>query len=44
LGAEEVGKFNLIYGLNGTAGGSDHFKQVIATYDSKQDFADEDEV
>lgn len=43
LGAEEVGKFNLIYGLNGTAGGADHFKKAIGNYDSKQDFAEEQE-
>jgi hypothetical protein len=39
-----VGKFNLLYGLNGTAGGADHFKKVMANYDSKKDFTDEDEV
>jgi hypothetical protein len=42
--AEEVGKFNLLYGLNGTAGGADYFKKVMANYDSKKDFTDEDEV
>jgi hypothetical protein len=44
LGAEEVGKFNLIYGLNGTPAGADHFKKAVGNYDFKQDFVEEEEV
>lgn len=29
LGSNDVGKFNLIFGLNGSASGHDHVKQVL---------------
>jgi len=38
LGSNEIGKFNLIYGLNGSASGNEHFKKVIATFDNDEDF------
>lgn len=43
LGSDEIGKFNLIYGLNGSASGQEHFKNIMDNIDNDDDFCDEDE-
>lgn len=44
LGSSEIGKFNLIYGLNGQASGEDHFRSVMENIDNDDDFCVEDEI
>jgi len=39
LGSNEIGKFNLIYGLNGQASSDDHLKNIMANIDNDDDFS-----
>jgi len=43
LGSNEMGKFNLLYGLNGSASGSENFKNIMSSVDLGEDFFQEDE-
>jgi hypothetical protein len=44
LGSNEIGKFNLLYGLSGShSSGDDHFKKIMTANDNGEDFIEEDE-
>lgn len=44
LGSDEVGKFNMLYGLNGTGNDqSDHAKKILEQMDDEDDWFDEED-
>lgn len=43
LGPNDVGKFNLMYGLNGQSSGNDHIREIMENIDNDNDFCVEDE-
>lgn len=43
LGSDEIGKFNMMYGLNGSSSNSVNFKKIMDDIDEDCDFKAEDE-
>jgi hypothetical protein len=44
LGSNEIGKFNLLYGLSGSvSSGGDNSKKILTTNDNDEDFTEENE-
>jgi hypothetical protein len=43
LGNNEIGKFNMMYGLNGSSSNNDNFKKIMDEMDDDCDFCGEDE-